>query len=86
VLVYIPTHEQDNYFSHVLVCAARRGETVGRKLITARAAVLRWIESSAAEDTLARAIERGDREGAHPLRAGNLLQHKGRYVVVIKKM
>ncbi len=80
MLVYIPTHEQYNYFSHVLVCAARRGETVGRKLITARAAVLRWIESSAAEDTLARAIERGDRDaladafeqrqGAHPLRAG----------------
>jgi excisionase family DNA binding protein len=38
------------------------GRKVGRKWITTKAAVLRWIESSATEDTLARAIERGDRD------------------------
>lgn len=36
------------------------GRKVGRKWITTRSAVLRWIEGSAAQDTLARAIERGD--------------------------
>jgi len=38
------------------------GRKVGRKWITTKAAVLRWIESSSADDSLARAIERGDRE------------------------
>jgi excisionase family DNA binding protein len=37
------------------------GRKVGRKWITTRSAVLRWIESSSEQDTLARAIERGDR-------------------------
>src|SRR5947209_6373420 len=39
-----------------------RGRKVGRKWITTKAAVLRWIESSSTDDALARAIERGDRE------------------------
>jgi excisionase family DNA binding protein len=38
------------------------GRKVGRKWITTKAAVLRWIESSATGDTLTRAIERGDRD------------------------
>jgi len=36
------------------------GRKVGRKWITTRAAVLRWIDASSNGDTLARAIERGD--------------------------
>ena len=43
----------------------KRGELpsrkVGRKWITTRNAVLRWIESSSENNILARAIERGDR-------------------------
>jgi len=38
------------------------GRKVGRKWITTKAAILRWIESSATGDTLSRAIERGDRD------------------------
>ena len=37
------------------------GRKVGRKWLTTRNAVLRWIESSSENNTLARAIERGDR-------------------------
>jgi hypothetical protein len=37
------------------------GRKVGRKWITTRNGVLRWIESSSENNTLARAIERGDR-------------------------
>jgi excisionase family DNA binding protein len=36
------------------------GRKVGRKWLTTRTAVLRWIENSAEEDTLARTIEQGD--------------------------
>jgi hypothetical protein len=36
------------------------GRKVGRRWLTTRSAVLRWIENSAEEDTLARAIEQGD--------------------------
>lgn len=38
------------------------GRKVGRKWITTKASVLRWVESSATEDTLERAVERGDSE------------------------
>jgi excisionase family DNA binding protein len=38
------------------------GRKVGRKWLTTRNAVLRWIESSSENNTLARAIERGDRQ------------------------
>jgi excisionase family DNA binding protein len=34
---------------------------VGRKWITTKAAILRWIENTSTDDTLARAIKRGDR-------------------------
>jgi excisionase family DNA binding protein len=37
------------------------GRKVGRKWLTTRNAVLRWIESSSENNTLAKAIERGDR-------------------------
>ena len=37
------------------------GRKVGRKWLTTRNALLRWIESSSENNTLARAIERGDR-------------------------
>jgi excisionase family DNA binding protein len=33
---------------------------VGRKWITTKAAILRWIENTSTDDTLARAIKRGD--------------------------
>ena len=36
------------------------GRKVGRKWLTTRNAVLRWIENSSENNTLARAIERGD--------------------------
>jgi excisionase family DNA binding protein len=35
------------------------GRKVGRKWITTKAAVLRWIETSATDETLARAINQG---------------------------
>jgi excisionase family DNA binding protein len=38
------------------------GRKVGRKWLTTKAAVLRWIENSASGDALARAVERGDRD------------------------
>lgn len=38
------------------------GRKVGRKWLTTRAAVMRWIEASAGDDTLARRIEDGDAE------------------------
>lgn len=38
------------------------GRKVGRKWITTRAAVLRWIESSSEHERLRRAIETGDRK------------------------
>jgi excisionase family DNA binding protein len=38
------------------------GRKVGRKWITTKAAVLRWIETSANNDTLGRAIEGGNAE------------------------
>jgi excisionase family DNA binding protein len=38
------------------------GRKVGRKWLTTRSVVLRWIESSSEHDTLARAIEGGDRK------------------------
>jgi excisionase family DNA binding protein len=38
------------------------GRKVGRKWITTKAAVLRWIENTSADDALARAVERGDRD------------------------
>jgi hypothetical protein len=45
---------------------------VGRKWITTKAAVLRWIEGSSTHDTLTRAIERGDRDAqAEALNSGN---------------
>ena len=37
------------------------GRKVGRKWLTTRNALLRWIENSSENNTLARAIERGDR-------------------------
>jgi excisionase family DNA binding protein len=38
------------------------GRKVGRKWITTKSAVLRWIEASSTDDTLARAIEGGNTE------------------------
>ena len=38
------------------------GRKVGRKWITTKAAVLRWIENTSTDDALARAVERGDRD------------------------
>jgi excisionase family DNA binding protein len=38
------------------------GRKVGRKWITTRSAVLRWIENTSENDALARALERGDGE------------------------
>jgi excisionase family DNA binding protein len=37
------------------------GRKVGRKWVTTKAAVVRWLEHSSADDSLARAVERGDR-------------------------
>ena len=47
------------------------GRKVGRKWLTTRSAVLRWIESTSQEDTLARAIEQGARQAlAAAVKAG----------------
>jgi hypothetical protein len=35
---------------------------VGRKWITTKAAILRWIENTSTDDSLVRAIKRGDRD------------------------
>ena len=35
---------------------------VGRKWITTKAAILRWIENTSADDSIARAIKRGDKD------------------------
>jgi excisionase family DNA binding protein len=47
------------------------GRKVGRKWLTTRNAVLRWIKSSSEHDTLARSIEGGDRNAlAKALKSG----------------
>ena len=38
------------------------GRKVGRKWLTTRSAVLRWIANTSTDDALARALERGDGE------------------------
>jgi excisionase family DNA binding protein len=49
------------------------GRKVGRKWLTTRAAVLRWIEASATNDTLGRAIEGGNRDAlANALKSGKV--------------
>jgi excisionase family DNA binding protein len=54
------------------------GRKVGRKWLTTRSAVLRWIENTAEEDTLARAIEQGDAKAlAAALKAGQVQIKKG---------
>src|ERR1700676_5198260 len=42
------------------------GRKVGRKWITTKAAVLRWIENTSGDDSLARAVERGDMSALTP--------------------
>ena len=41
------------------------GRKVGRKWVTTKAAVIRWLEHSSTHDALARAVESGDREALH---------------------
>lgn len=49
------------------------GRKVGRKWITTKTAVLRWIESTASTDTLARRIEEGDSEAlAQAMNSGKI--------------
>jgi excisionase family DNA binding protein len=49
------------------------GRKVGRKWITTKSAVLRWVESSATGDTLAWAVERGDSEAlAEAINSGKI--------------
>jgi hypothetical protein len=49
------------------------GRKVGRKWITTKAAVLRWVEQSFMPDNVSRAIEQGDREAlAAALRSGKV--------------
>ena len=49
------------------------GREVGRKWLTTRAAVLRWIESSSEEHSLTHAIEQGDRRAiAKTLNSGKI--------------
>lgn len=38
------------------------GRKVGRKWVTTKSAVIRWLEHSSADDALARSLERGDRD------------------------
>ena len=46
---------------HLFQSGQLPGRKVGRKWVTTKAAVVRWIEHSSANDSLARAVERGDR-------------------------
>jgi excisionase family DNA binding protein len=49
------------------------GRKVGRKWLTTRNALLRWIESSSENNTLVRAIERGDRHAiTNALKSGKV--------------
>jgi len=49
------------------------GRRVGRKWITTRSAVLRWIENTSESDALARAVERGDADAlAKALNSGKV--------------
>ena len=49
------------------------GRKVGRKWITTKSAVLRWVENSATDDTLARAVGRGDSEAlAEAINSGKI--------------
>jgi excisionase family DNA binding protein len=55
------------------------GRKVGRKWVTTKAAVLRWIETSATDDALARAVERGDRDAlAEAINRGKARVKSGR--------
>jgi excisionase family DNA binding protein len=53
------------------------GRKVGRKWLTTRSALLRWIEGSAQQDTLARAIERGDETALREALAKGTARVKG---------
>jgi|SRR5271156_4522250 len=54
------------------------GRKVGRKWITTKGAVMRWIETSAANDTLGRAIEGGGEALAKAINSGKVkLRPKG---------
>jgi excisionase family DNA binding protein len=53
------------------------GRKIGRKWLTARSAVLLWIESTSQEDTLARAIEQDDAKAlADALKNGQIQVNK----------
>ena len=55
------------------------GRKVGGKWVTTKAAVLRWIETSATDDALARAVERGDRDAlAEAINRGKARVKSGR--------
>jgi hypothetical protein len=50
----------------------------GRKWINTKAAVLRWIENTSTDDTLARAIEGGDRDALSDQQGQVRVKLKGR--------
>jgi excisionase family DNA binding protein len=45
---------------HLFQSGELPGRKVGRKWVTTKAAVVRWIEYSSTDDSLGRALERGD--------------------------
>ena len=45
---------------HLFQSGQLPGRKVGRKWVTTKTAVIRWIEHSSVNDALARAVERGD--------------------------
>jgi excisionase family DNA binding protein len=47
---------------HLFQTGQLPGRKVGRKWVTTKAAVIRWLEHSSAHDSLARAVQRGDRD------------------------
>ena len=58
---------------HLFQTGQLPGRKVGRKWVTTKAAVIRWIEHSSADDTLARAVKRGDRHAlAEAINAGKV--------------
>ena len=47
---------------HLFQSGQLPGRKVGRKWVTTKSAVIRWLEDSSANDSLTRAVERGDRD------------------------
>jgi hypothetical protein len=63
VFAYRPeNHQSRDTVYHLFQSSQLPGRKVGRKWVTTKSAVIRWLEDSSANDSLTRAVERGDRD------------------------